>query len=342
MITLLERLSSEIAVSGCEKSLSALIKKEIEPYCDRVYTDKIGNLIAEKKGKKESKNKVLVAAHVDEVGFIITDITESGLLRFETVGGIDARLLPAKNVTICTKNGLVNGVVGIVPMHLLKGDEKKAVKDADSFYIDIGVFSKTKAQALVCLGDVGVLDGEFKELGNGKIISRALDNRCGCSVLINLLKCDAEYDFTAVFTVQEEIGCRGAQVTAQNLKPDVSLILDTTTACDINGIPDDSTVCSLGNGGVVSFMDKGCLYDRELYSLLLDCAKESSISAQTKRAVAGANDSSSIHKAAGGVRCASLCVPCRYLHSGICMIDKKDLQSTLELASKVLPRLCSL
>lgn len=342
MKKLLERLSGEIAVSGREKALAAMIKEEIEPYCSRVYFDKIGNLIAEKKGKKAAKNAVLVAAHVDEVGFIITDITSDGLLRFETVGGIDSRLLSAKNVTIDGKNGRFFGVIGLVPMHLLEGEAKNAVKSADALYIDIGVSSKEEAQERVCLGDVGVLDGEFKEIGGGKIVSRALDNRCGCSVLIELLKSDAEYDFTAVFTVQEEIGCRGAQVAAQSLNPDIALILDTTTACDISDIPEDSTVCNLGLGGVVSFMDRGCLYDRELYSLLLDCAAENSISAQSKRAVAGANDSSSIHKAAGGVRCASLCLPCRYLHSGICMIDKKDLQSTFDLALKVLPRLCSL
>jgi len=342
MIELLKRLSSEVAVSGSEAKIRKLITQEIKPYCDKIYTDKIGNLIAVKKGKSAPKNKVMVAAHVDEVGFIITSICENGLLKFETVGGIDSRLLPSKNVTICTKKGLINGVTGIVPMHLLSGDEKNRVKDASSLYIDIGVYGKTEAEALVSLGDVGVIDGEFKEMGDEKILSRALDNRCGCSVLINLLKQDAEYDFTAVFTVQEEIGCRGAQVAAQTIKPDFALILDTTTACDIHGIADDSTVCELGKGGVVSFMDRGCLYDRELYSLLLDTAKEASIWAQTKRAVAGANDSSSIHKSAGGVRCASLCLPCRYLHSGICMIDKKDLSSTFDLALKVLPRLCSL
>lgn len=342
MINLLKRLSGEIAVSGRESEIREFIKREIEPYCDRVYTDKIGNLYAEKKGKKSSKNSVMVAAHVDEVGFIITSICDSGLLKFETVGGIDLRLLPSKNVTICTKNGLISGVTGIVPMHLISGEEKSRVKDASSLYIDIGAFSKKEAEALVCLGDVGVIDGKFKEMGEGKILSRALDNRCGCAVLINLLKSDAEYDFTAVFTVQEEIGCRGAQVAAQSLNPDIALILDTTTACDINGISDDSSVCNHGCGGVVSFMDRGCLYDRELYSLLLNTAKENSIPVQTKRAVAGANDSSSIHKAAGGVRCASLCLPCRYLHSGICMIDKKDLESTFNLASAVLPRLCSL
>ncbi len=342
MINLLKKLCTPIAVSGNERVLREIIKGEIEGFCDKIYTDNIGNLIAEKNGKKAPKSKIMIAAHMDEVGIIITNITSDGLLKFDTVGGIDERIFPGKKVAICSGGNTVYGTVGVVPMHLLSKEERGCVLGAGSLYIDIGASSKEEAQSLVSLGDVGVLEGEFSALDSGKIVSRALDNRCGCAVLISLLKSESEFDFTAVFTVQEEVGCRGALAAAENIRPSISLILDTTTACDIDGVSEEKTVCNLGCGGVVSFMDKGCIYDKGLFNTLIKVSKENNIPMQLKRAVAGANDSSSINKAAGGVRCASLCLPCRYLHSPSCQINVKDLEATISLAKAVLPEFAKL
>ncbi len=336
MIDLLKKLCAPIGVSGSEESVRALIKSEIEPYCDRLYTDKAGNLIAEKKGKKEPNGKIMIAAHMDEVGFIITNITNSGLLRFSSVGGIDPRGFIGKRVTICGKSGLVSGVIGAVAPHLLSKESAAKVLKDDELYINIGAQSKNEALELVSLGDTGVLAGDFSVLKSGKILARALDDRAGCAVLVKLLKSECEYSFTAVFTVQEEIGCRGALIAAGAIKPDIAIVLDSTTACDLNDIPDDKTVCSLGEGGVVSFMDKGCAYDRELFSLIMKTAEEKNIKAQVKRAVAGANDSASIHKTAGGVKTAAISLPCRYLHTPNCLIDKNDLESVYTLVCEVL------
>ncbi len=336
MIELLKKLCAPIGVSGNEAAVRAVIEEEIKPYCDKLYTDRAGNLIAEKKGKKEPRSKIMLAAHMDEVGFIITNITSSGLLRFSSVGGIDPRGFIGKRVAVCGKAILVNGVIGAVAPHLLSKENATKVLKDDELYIDIGAQSKSEAQELVSLGDTGVLVGDFSVLGGGKILARALDDRAGCAVLTKLLKSESEYSFTAVFTVQEEIGCRGALIAASALKPDIALVLDSTTACDLNDIPDDKTVCSLGEGGVVSFMDKGCAYDRELFSLIMKTAQDKGIKAQVKRAVAGANDSASIHKIAGGVKTAAISLPCRYLHTPNCLIDSNDLESVYELVCEVL------
>ncbi len=342
MIELLKKLCSKVGVSGNEESVREVIESEIKPYCDKIYTDRAGNLFAEKKGKKEPNGKIMVAAHIDEVGFIITNITDSGLLRFSSVGGIDPRGFIGKRVAICGKDGLVDGVIGAVAPHLLSKESACKVLKDDQLYINIGAASKSEALELISLGNTGVLTGDFSLLKNGKILARALDDRAGCAVLTKLLQSECEYSFTAVFTVQEEIGCRGAHIAASALKPDFALVLDSTTACDLNDIPDDKTVCNLGSGGVVSFMDKGCAYDRELFSLIMKTAEENGIKAQVKCAVAGANDSASIHKTAGGVKTAAISLPCRYLHTPNCLIDSADLESVYELVSEVLKDIAKL
>lgn len=337
MIDILKKLCAPIAVSGYENDVCDIIKTEIAPYCDKIYTDNLGNLYAEKKGKTAPKSKIMLAAHMDEVGFIITNKTEDGFLKFSSVGGVDPRLYVGKQVVIKAKEGEVRGVIGMVPMHLLSGDGKTAVMDEDSLYIDVG-----GCDNLVSLGDTGVMVGDFEEFGEDKILARALDDRCGCAVLIDLLKRDLPCDITAVFTVQEEIGCRGALVAAQNVNPDIAIVVDSTTACDIQDIAPDKTVCEVGGGGVVSFMDRGCAYDRELFSLILKTSEEQNIPSQLKRAVAGGNDASNIHKSSGGVKTAAISLPCRYIHSSGCVIDRKDLYKTADLIFAVLDRLTKL
>ncbi len=342
MKELLKKLCAPIGVSGNEEAVAELIKSEASPYCDRIYTDRAGNLICEKRGKTKPNRKIMLAAHTDEVGFIITHITDEGYLKFACVGSIDTRVLPAKKVTICGKTAPVSGVIGIVPTHLLKGEEKTAVPSEDSLYIDIGVDSRGAAEALVSLGDVGTMAGEFTEFGENHILARALDDRCGCAVLIKLLKSELPCDVTVCFTVQEEIGCRGAQMAAETVKPELAVVIDSTTACDIQDIDDEKSVCFLGQGGVVSFMDKGCIYNRELFSLVMETAKKHGIKAQPKRAVTGANDSATIHKTNGGVATAAISLPCRYLHTSGCVINYADLEAVYDLIAAILAPLSKL
>ena len=339
MLKTLEKYCAPIGVSGDEHEVCSAIKKEIEPFCSRVYTDRAGNLYAEKKGKKTINKKIMIAAHMDEVGFIITDILSSGLLKFASVGGIDPKQFIGKSVLIKSGDKEVGGVIGAVPTHLLDAENQSAVIKEDSLYINIGAEDKQDALLTVKPGDTGTLIGDFTYMQGGKLMARALDDRCGCAVLTELLKSDLTFDITAVFTVQEEIGCRGALMASEALKPDIAIVIDSTTASDLNDVPEHKTVCSLGNGGVVSFMDKGCIYDRELFSIIMETAKAEKIPAQVKRAVAGANDSASIHKISGGVKTAAISLPCRYLHSPNCVIDTSDLDSVYRLVVATLERL---
>lgn len=335
MKEILKRLCAPVCVSGDEMSISKMIYDEVLPYCETVEIDKAGNVICTKKGKIAPKSKIMLAAHLDEVGFIITNITEGGLLKFASVGGIDARIWPAKKVVINSKEQIY-GVVGLVPAHLLSGDSKTAVLSDDALYIDIGAESKKEAEQLVSLGDMGTLCGDFCEFGENRILARALDDRAGCAVLVSLLKSDVPCDITVCFTVQEEVGCRGAQMVSEKVKPEIAIVLDSTTACDLAGVSDEKSVCNLSLGGVVSFMDRGCIYDRELYKIIIETAKEKEIPAQSKRAVAGANDSSAIHKLCGGVRTAAISLPCRYLHTPGCVINYTDLEATRNLVAAIL------
>ncbi len=333
MRELLKKLCLADGVSGGENSVSEIIKQEISGYAD-FHTDGMGNIIAFKKGKKRAHNVLMIDAHTDEVGMIITSVTSDGFLKFETVGGINASALLCRNVTI---EGKINGVIGAKPIHLCKGDEKETPPSEDNLYIDIGASSKEEALQKISIGDLATFKSDFTFLGENRIKSKALDDRAGCAILISLLKKEAEYDFYATFTVQEEVGCRGARVAAFGLSPQFALCLEATTAADIADVPDESKVCSLSSGPAVSFMDKSTLYDRELYN----CALNSKIKCQSKSAVAGGNNSGAIHLSKAGIRTLAISVPSRYIHSASCVCSFDDIENAMKLAEYMCNKICS-
>lgn len=319
--------------SGCENSVSDFIINEIKDYAD-VKKDPMGNLIVFKKGKKRAVNKLMCDAHTDEVGMIITSITDDGFLLFEALGGIQTPSLVCKKVMI---NGKVPGVIGIKPVHLCKGDEKSLLPKTDSLYIDIGANSKEEAQKYVSVGDFATFISDFTELGTDTVKAKAIDDRIGCAILISLLKQEAEYDFYATFTVQEELGLRGAKTAAFTVDPDFCICLEATTAADIDGVDKEKTVCKLGNGPAVSFMDRSTLYDKALY----DCAFKSGIPCQPKSAVTGGNNSGAIHLSKSGVRTLAISTPCRYIHSASCIADFNDAENALLLTQYMINKICS-
>lgn len=334
----LEKLSLLCGTSGDESTVRDFIVSEL-PDGAKKRVDPIGNLIVELKGAKTPKNKLMLCAHMDEVGFIVTYITGGGMLKFATVGGIIPGVIFGRQVRF--QNGAV-GVIAGKPIHLLKDSEKDAQPKPDELYIDIGARSREEAKKLVRAGDCAYFASEFFRFGSGMIKGKALDDRVGCAVMLELMKKPLPYDCTFVFTVQEEVGARGAQAAAYSVKPDVAVVLETTTACDIAGVEEEKQVCRLGEGVVVVFMDKGTIYDREIFRLAFDTAAENGIAHQTKTVVAGGNDSGAIHKAAGGIRTTALSLPCRYLHSPACVISEKDLAATLRLAEKMIEKLGAL
>lgn len=323
MIQLLKQLCLIDGISGNEYAVREFVISQIKDHCE-YSVDNLGNIIAFKKGKNTPAKKVLIDAHLDEVGLIITHIEQDGFLRFKTVGGIDTAALMFRRVLI---NGKVPGIIGGKPIHLCEGDERKKLPQADDLYIDIGATTALQTKTLVSVGDSAVMCSNFTQTGD-KVLVKALDDRVGCTVLIDLLKSDAEYDFYASFSVQEEIGLRGAGVAAFAVQPDAAIVIDGTTAADVAGVAPAKQVCRQGEGAVVSFMDGATSYDREYYNAALN----SGIPAQSKCAVAGGNNAGSIHLSRGGVRVLALSVPCRYIHTAGSVADINDIIAVRDLA----------
>lgn len=329
MVNLLKSLCLLNGTSGDEKNVRDFIISEIKDFCD-YKVDNLGNLICFKKGEKTPKNRLMLDAHIDEVGIIVTAITSDGFLKFDTVGGIDTTALMFKRVKI----GNTIGVISSKPIHLLSKDEAKKAPKADSLYVDIGAKDKNDALETVSLGDIGVILSDFTVMGDC-VKSKALDDRVGCAVLITILKERAEYDFYAVFSTQEEIGTRGAKVATFAVNPDFALVLEATTAADIAEVSDDKAVCNLGRGPAVSFMDRATLYDKELYNTAL----QSGIPCQPKRMVAGGNNSGAIHLSREGVRTLAISLPCRYIHTDSSVANLHDTENMLRLTKYMMSRI---
>ena len=309
--------------SGREDAVRNYIIEKIKDKCE-YSVDALGSVIAFKKGKKAPDKKVLVAAHTDEVGFIITDITDDGYLRFAPVGGIDAAVVLGRRVDI---NG-IKGVVGAKAVHLLSDDEKKNEPAFDKLAIDIGAADKAEAEKAVSLGDCAYFASDYCEFGDGFIKSKALDDRIGCMLMIELINSDLEYDTYFCFNVQEEVGLRGSGCSAYAVKPDVAVILESTTAADIDDVTGGDKCCVLGTGPVVSFMDSRTIYDKQIFDLAFEVAKENNIKIQTKTKIAGGNDAGAIQKSGAGCRVAAVSLPCRYIHSGSSVVKIGDIEET--------------
>lgn len=331
MIKGLKEICQINGASGDEARVREYIISHIS--ADEMFTDNLGNLIVFKKGRKTPKNKIMFAAHMDEVGFMITDISENSFLSFGTVGGINSAVVLGRSIK--TESGKY-GVIGTKAIHQQSKDERGKIPSIDEMYIDIGASSKQDAETIAPRGSYAYFDADFFEFGDGYIKGKAIDDRAGCLIMMEMINGTPEYDAWYAFTVQEEIGTRGAKAAAFTVAPDMAIVLETTTACDIAGVSGSKKVCELGKGAVVSYMDKGTVYDRGLYSLAFDTANANNIPVQTKTLIAGGNDSGAIHISRGGVRTCAVSVPCRYLHSPACVIKESDYNAVKSLAEKML------
>lgn len=251
-------------ISGNEELVRDYIISQISNYCT-YEIDNLGNLIAFKKGKEAPFNKIMFCAHMDEVGILITEICDDGCLNFSVAGGIDPRVLIGKKVRIFPKN--IIGVIGAKPIHLQSKEEREKVHKADELYIDIGAKSKEDAEKYVSLADFGVFESDFVEFGDNLIKAKALDDRAGCSILIEMIKSDLEYDSFFVFNMGEEIGLAGAGISSFEIKPDMAFVIEATTAADFHNVPESKKACKLGSGAVISFMDRSTYYSKRLFNL---------------------------------------------------------------------------
>lgn len=319
---LLKKLCLADGVSSDEGRVREIIISEISGYADSIETDSSGNLIVFKKGKVRPDKKVLLSAHMDEVGFIITHVRSDGTLAFDEVGGIDRRVIPGKRVRLC--NSGLTGVVGIRPVHLTDRSDREKIPKMSDMSIDIGALNKEDAMKHDLIGELVSFEGFYEE-NETSIITKALDDRAGCAVLIELIRSELPYDMYFTFVVQEEVGLRGAKTAAYTVDPDIAVVVETTTAADIPGVDEEKTVCTLGEGAVISFMDRRTIYDRELFKAAFEAADRAGVKAQAKQAVAGGNDAGVISTTRGGVRTIAVSLPCRYLHSPHTVAYKSDL-----------------
>ena len=300
-------------VSGDEDVVREYIRQKAAPYADSMRTDAMGNLIVFKRGKKATGNKLLIAAHMDEVGLIVTRVTDDGFLKFDFVGGVDRRVAIGKPVRLGAES--IPGIIGLKAIHLVKRDEMKKTPKTDALYIDIGAKNKEEALKLVQPGTYGSFVGEPEEFGNGLLKAKAIDDRVGCAIMLDLIRQELPMDVTFAFTVQEEVGTRGAFGAAFSVTPEIGLVLETTTAANLPDVEPHRQVCAPGKGPVISYMDGGTIYDRPLFEKLRDLAEENDIPWQTKEYIAGGNDARTIQRTKTGVRVAAISAAVRYLHA---------------------------
>jgi len=252
MLDTLKTLCYLSGASGSEDEVRDYILERVLPYSDEIVTDNMGNLIVSKKGKKRCGRKILICAHMDEVGIIITNIDDDGYLRFDFLGGVDRRVVIGKQVYIGKDR--IRGVIGIKAYHHVSKEEEKSVPKRDELYIDIGAKSKDEAKELVSLADAGVFEDSVLEFGEGFLKAKAIDDRVGCAAMIKLIESELPCDCTFAFTVQEEVGTRGAKIVSARVNPDVAIVLEGTTAADLPEVPEGKRICSLGEGLVIPFM----------------------------------------------------------------------------------------
>jgi len=336
---LLKEITDLRGPSGWEDEVRNAIRSEAQEILSaregRVYGDTMGSVYAFRKGTDSAKPHVMLCAHMDEVGFIVRLATDDGLLRFDCVGGIDPRSIVSKRVIVGEK--AVPGVIGVKAIHLMSAEDRKKAPDYASVYIDIGARDKEEAERLCPPGCYATFESEYREFGDGFVKAKALDDRAGCMVLLDVLR-ESDYagDMTCVFTVQEEVGLRGAKVAARKVRPDTAIILDTTTANDMGMVDGHKQVTRCGDGPALTFMDRRAIIPAEIREKAMASAKKRGIPVQIKRGASGGTDAGEVHLANGGVPCLTIVIPCRYCHSPVSVCKLSDIDAARDLVMAVL------
>ncbi len=329
MRELLRRLCTLPGVSSWEDQVRDCIVEVARQYATELRVDAMGNVIAFKEGDRATGNKLLLTAHMDEVGLMVRSITDEGYLKFDTVGPMDRRVLLGKRVLVGPR--LLPAVVGLKAYHLVSRDEEKNVPKLEDYYLDIGAKSREEAQKLVCLGDVAAFDSTPEVFGGGLLKGRALDSRVGCAVLLWLMREQLPMDCTFVFTAQREVGARGAFGAAFSVQPEIALVLEGAPAADLAGVPAHKKACALGKGAAIPFMDRGVMVDRALFETLRALAEEGNIPWQLREDTSGSGDAGAVQRTAAGVRTAVVAVPVRYPHTPATLASEADIEAVLQL-----------
>jgi putative aminopeptidase FrvX len=334
---ILKKLSEAVGVSGDEGEVRALVLDTVREHVDEVKVDTMGNVLAFKRGTGRRRMHVMLDAHMDEVGLMVVGHDGDGFLRVRTVGGIDPRLLPGSLLQVGSERIL--GVVGIKPVHLLEEEESQRVPKISDLVVDIGAKSTDEAKTLAPVGTCVTFATQFRELGT-TVRGKAFDDRAGCAVMVELLRGERfRFDIYAAFTVQEEVGLRGARVAAYTIEPDCAFALEGTVADDIPKDKDVSPTTKLGQGPAITVMDRSFIADRRLVRLLTGTAEELGIPYQIKQPGIGGTDAGAIHRTREGVPSVTVAVPCRYIHGPVGLLSLDDFDHTVELMRESLSRL---
>jgi len=334
---ILRELSDAIGVSGNEDDVRGLIVDAVRDHVDQLEIDAMGNVLALKRGSGEDPLRVMLAAHMDEIGLMVIGHDDDGLLKVRSVGGIDGRLLPGTLFTVGPDR--LPGVIGVKPIHLLESGEAEKAPKIEDLVIDIGAKDKDEAQKLAPLGTYATFATRFRELEE-VVSGKAFDDRAGCAVLVELLRGEPfAFDLHAAFTVQEEVGLRGARVAAFAIDPDCAFALEGTIADEIPKEKDVSPTTEMGKGPAITVMDRSFIADRRLVRLLVDTAEEQGIPYQIKQPGMGGTDAGAIHLAREGVPSATVAVPSRYIHSPVALMSLDDFDNTVRLMRESLSRL---
>lgn len=333
----LKQLCEMQGISGREELVRAALRAQCEKVLGKanVTLDKMGNVIAHKPGKDAKAPRVMLSAHMDEVGLMVISATDEGLLSVRAIGGIDPRVLVSKRVMVgypTDKQQPLNGVIGALAIHQQTQEDRKKVLPIQHLYVDIGAKDKDEALAKAPAGTPVTFATDYLPFGDHKVVAKALDDRVGCYNMLRLLTADNRGDVDYVFTCQEEVGCRGATGAAFRLQPDIALALEGTTANDAGNIPDAVRVCRLGQGVAVSFMDNSSIGDPALYRAMLAQAQKAGVAHQVKMSVSGGNEGGVMQRAAGGAKTCVLSVPCRNIHSPASVCDLRDVEAQYQLA----------
>ena len=328
---LLAEICEVAGTSGFEQRVREIVLREVTPLVDEVSIDNMGNVTAIKKGKDSSK-KVMIGAHMDEIGFIVTHIDDNGFIYFHTLGGFDPKTLTAQRVIIHGKKDVI-GVMGSKPIHLMNAADRAKVPTIKDYFIDTGR-SKKELDKIISVGDTITRERELIEMGDC-LNCKSLDNRVSVFILIEMfreMKKKPTYDVYGVFTVQEEIGIRGANVSSMDINPDFGFGLDTTIAWDTPGSTKQEQVSALGEGACIKVMDSSTVCDYRMVAYMKEIAKKKKLKTQLEILPAGGTDTAGIQRMnPGGSIAGAVSIPTRHIHQVIEMVHKKDVRGAIDL-----------
>lgn len=330
----LKELCALRGVAGSEGPVRDFIMERAKALADDVKVDRMGNVIATKYAKDKSAATVLLDAHMDEVGMIVVGVNENGLISYETIGGIDPRVIISKRVFI--GENAVPGVIGAKAIHLQTPEERERVLQHKDLFIEIGAKDKAAAERLVRPGDYVSFESDWVEFGEGFVKSKALDDRIGCSTMLRALEGEYPVNLVCAFVVQEECGLRGARAARYNVDCDMAIALEGTTANDLGTAEEHLKVCVPGKGVAISFMDRASIGNVKLFEALKKVATDNDIPWQLKKYVAGGNDTGALQTIKGPVPTGVLSVPCRYIHSPSSVASLLDVHAQYALVDAFL------